>query len=578
MNALSSQAHATSIAIMGSGGAGAITTGSLLLEAAGQVGWYGLLTRSVGPQIRGGEALAMVRLAPTPVTGHGDRYDVLVALDWHNASRFIAEVPLDDKSLIFADANGGEPPPAILATGAHLVTLPFTDLADELPGARPNLLALGMLSELLGISMDSTTQAVIRTLSDKGLSAAHATDALAAGGQLTTTFPHTQRLAPPKPRDTGRYWLITGNQAAALGALRGGVRFAAVYPITPATDLSEWMAPRLQKLGGQLIQAEDEIASMNMVLGASFGGIPSMTITSGPGLALMTETLGLAVAAEVPAVVVNVMRGGPSTGIPTKSEQSDLNIALYGLHGDAPHLVLASQSVADCLTTTQWAVQLSEALQCPAIVLSDQFMGQALTICERPAPLPDAPPRRVATVGGDRYDRYALTEDGISPMAIPGTLGRQHTADGLEHNAHGTPSSSAADHLAQLNKRCTKLEQYDYGDAWAEIDGEGETVVLTWGSTTAAVLEAAIQARASGLAVKVIALRLLSPTQPDKMALAMRGARRALVVEQSHSAQFHHFLRAYYPLPDQVEVISRPGPLPIRPGEVLNLLLHGNQS
>ena len=196
--------------------------------------------------------------------------------------------------------------------------------------------------------------------------------------------------------------LITGNQAAALGALRGGVRFAAVYPITPATDLSEWMAPRLQKLGGQLIQAEDEIASMNMVLGASFGGIPSMTITSGPGLALMTETLGLAVAAEVPAVVVNVMRGGPSTGIPTKSEQSDLNIALYGLHGDAPHLVLASQSVADCLTTTQWAVQLSEALQCPAIVLSDQFMGQALTICERPAPLPDAPPRRIASAGGDR--------------------------------------------------------------------------------------------------------------------------------------------------------------------------------
>ena len=139
------------------------------------------------------------------------------------------------------------------------------------------------------------------------------------------------------------------------------------------------------------------------------------------------------VAAEVPAVVVNVMRGWPSTGIPTKSEQSDLNIALYGLHGDAPHLVLASQSVADCPTTTQWAVQLSETLQCPAIVLSDQFMGQALTICERPAPLPDAPPRRIAAAGGDRYDRYALTEDGISPMAIPGTLGRQHTADGLEH-------------------------------------------------------------------------------------------------------------------------------------------------
>lgn len=237
MNALSSQANATSIAIMGSGGAGAITTGSLLLEAAGRAGWYGLLTRSVGPQIRGGEALAMVRLASTPVTSHGDHFDVLVALDWRNASRFIAEVPLNAHSLVLADTQGGDPPSAILASGAHLVALPFTDLADDLPGVRPNLLALGMLAKLLGIPIDKATQAVARTLGRKKLSAAHTADALAAGSQLTTAFPHTQPLAPLAPRHDGTHWLITGNEAAALGALRGGVRFAAVYPITPATDL-----------------------------------------------------------------------------------------------------------------------------------------------------------------------------------------------------------------------------------------------------------------------------------------------------------------------------------------------------
>ncbi len=575
MNVLPPQTDATSIAIMGSGGAGAITTGSLLLEAAGRAGWYGLLTRSVGPQIRGGEALAMVRLASAPVTSQGDHFDILVALDWRNANRFIAEVPLNANSLILADTMGGDPPPALLASGAHLIALPFTDLADDLPGARPNILALGLLAKLLNIPIDNTMQAVARTLGRKKLSAAHAADALTAGSQLTTLFPHTQRLAPPAPRASGTHWLITGNEAAALGALRGGVRFAAVYPITPATDLPEWMAPRLQQLGGHLIQAEDEIASINMVLGASFGGIPSMTATSGPGLALMTETLGLAVAAEVPAVVVNVMRGGPSTGIPTKSEQSDLNIALYGLHGDAPHLVLAPQSVTDCLTTTQWAVQLSEALQCPAIVLSDQFMGQAITICERPVPPPAVSPRRTATTDTERYDRYALTADGVSPMAIPGVPGHQYTADGLEHNAHGTPSSSATDHLAQLNKRRTKLEQYDYGEAWATIDGEGGTVILTWGSTAAAVFEATAQARAAGLAVKAIALRLLSPAQPDRLAQVMQGVQRVLVVEQSHSAQFYHYLRAYYALPDAVDIISQPGPLPIRPGEVLNRLLQG---
>ena len=147
----------------------------------------------------------------------------------------------------------------------------------------------------------------------------------------------------------------------------------------------EWLAPSLVKVGGVLLQAEDELAAINMIIGASYGGTPSLTATSGPGLSLMIEALGLATSAEVPIVVVDVMRGGPSTGIPTKSEQGDLNIAIYGLHGDAPHLVLAPQSVADCLFTTQWATYLAEAMQAPAIVLSDQYIGQARAAIERPA-------------------------------------------------------------------------------------------------------------------------------------------------------------------------------------------------
>jgi 2-oxoglutarate ferredoxin oxidoreductase subunit alpha len=168
-----------------------------------------------------------------------------------------------------------------------------------------------------------------------------------------------------------------------------------------------------------------------MAIGSAYGGVPSLTATSGPGLALMVESLGLAVASETPVVVVDVMRVGPSTGIPTKSEQSDVNIALYGLHGDAPHLVLAPNSVGDCLRTTQWAVRLAEALQAPAIVLSDQFLGQARAVIERPSDEADAvpPPRLVATANEPGYCRYALTPDGVSPMAIPGTAGVTYTAD-----------------------------------------------------------------------------------------------------------------------------------------------------
>lgn len=568
MNQNNATTQATAIAMMGSGGAGAITAGSMLLEAAGRAGWYGLMTRSVGPQIRGGEALAMVRLAPTPVVSHGDRFDVLVALDWQNAERFTDEVPLDGDSLVIADADDDEVPGAIIASGASIVALPLSKLTKGITGARPNIIALGVLAGILGLPEETMAAVITRTLGRKGMTSANAAATIAAGCQAAAAIAIPPKLTPPSSGD-GQRWVISGNEAAGMGSLLGGVRFVAVYPITPATDLSEWLAPQLQKIGGHLIQAEDEIAAMNMILGASYGGIPSLTVTSGPGLSLKSETIGLAVAAEIPSVIVNVMRGGPSTGIPTKSEQSDLNIALYGLHGDAPHLVLAPQSVADCLFTTQWAVQLAEVLQCPAIVLSDQFLGQARTVCDRPPQPPNGQHRLIADSGNERYERYGLAPTGISPMANPGTPGRQYTAEGLEHNVRGTPSSGAKDHLAQLNKRRDKLIHHDFGDAWAEIDGEGETLILTWGSSTGPALEAAAQARAQGTAVKVIALRLLSPVQPARLAEAMADVSRVLIVEQSHSAQFYGYLRAHYELPTQVRMLSRPGPLPIRPAEIL---------
>lgn len=577
MNTLVSPMDSVAVAIVGSGGAGSITAGSLLLEAAGRIGWYGLMTRSVGPQIRGGEALAMVRLASAPVTAHGDHFDVLLALDWHNADRFVDEVPLNANSVILAETEAGEPPAVILASGARLVQLPLESLAEGVEEGRPNIVALGVLARLLALPLDALLTVASRVLARKGLDVDLLRETLAAGYDAAETLEGSIHALPPVAASTSTRWLMTGNEAAALGALRGGVRFAAVYPITPATDLSEWLAVRLQRVGGHLIQAEDEIASLNMVLGASYGGIPSLTVTSGPGLALMSETLGLAVAAEVPAVIVNVMRGGPSTGIPTKSEQSDLNMAIYGLHGDAPHLVLAANAVSDCLHVTQWAVQLAEALQCPAIVLSDQFLGQSQSICERPVDHDGlgVASRLVAVEpgAGGRYDRYALTADGISPMALPGTPGGQYTADGLEHNAHGTPSSRATDHRAQLDKRRDKLLHYNFGPLWVDVDGEGELAVLVWGSATGPVREAAALARAQGVAVKILSLRLLFPAQPSRLAALLAGVQRILVVEQSHSQQFYGYLKAHYALPGEIRVLNQPGPLPIRPAAVLTQLM-----
>jgi 2-oxoglutarate ferredoxin oxidoreductase subunit alpha len=328
------------------------------------------------------------------------------------------------------------------------------------------------------------------------------------------------------------------------------------------------MAPALAQIGGTLLQAEDELASANMIIGASYGGVPSLTATAGPGLALMAEAIGLAVSAEVPIVVVDVMRGGPSTGIPAKSEQSDLSFAVSGLHGDAPRLVLAPTSIADCLTTTQWAVHLAEALQAPAIVLSDQFMGQSRAIIDRPQDAPFVAERLTAPANEPDYKRYRDTPSGVSPMAIPGRPGTAYTADGLEHTEAGIPSSQSRDHRLQLAKRERKLARHDYGRLWADIEGEGDAAVITFGSVTGTVREAAARAAQRGCPVRVIALRLLAPALPERLAEALQGVRRVLVVEQNQGAQLYRYLRAMHDLPGRPASFHRPGPLPLRPAEL----------
>lgn len=558
-----------SIALTGSGGAGVMTAGGMLLQAAAKSGFYGLQTRSVGPQIRGGEAAALLRLANTPVEIHRGGFDVLCALDWSNFSRFAAEIALDENSVVIYDPEGGAVPEIVSAATKNIVELPIKKIAGEITGGRMNMIALGIIAGAIGLPKETVNGLITDKLSAKGEAVLEASRAcLDAGYEKASAVANVAKLSSGEaPNDSPR-WLITGNEAAALGAVRGGVKFAAAYPITPATEILEWLAPALADVGGNLVQAEDELASINMIIGASYGGIPSITATSGPGLALMTESIGLATAAEIPVVVVDVMRGGPSTGIPTKSEQSDLNIALYGLHGDAPHLVVAPISVADCLFTTQWAVHLAEAMQGPAIVLSDQYLGQAQMIIDRPADVAFFAKRnRVETVD-TAYTRYAVTADGVSPMALPGLAGGQYTADGLEHTVTGTPSSAAEDHHAQLAKRKRKIEGHDYGDHWAEIEGDGEVVILTWGSSTAPVVEAAAKARAKGISVKTVAVRLLAPLRIDALESEIADARQILVIEQNDSAQFYRYLRGHIDLPPDARSFHHPGPLMLGVDEI----------
>ncbi len=565
-----------SIAIAGSGGSGVMTAGTLLLDAAARAGLYGLMVRTSGPQIRGGEAAALLRLGHEPMESLDDQFDVLLAIDWLNVHRFADEIPLHPNGLVIGGAEGEQAPAVFLSSGARGVPLPLKKMAKAVPGSWINMLALGLSGALAGLP-EAALEAALRQSWKRSVSALDANLlALRAGMDAAAGITDFPRLAQARELDAGRRqqrWQISGNEAAGFGALRGGVRFVAAYPITPATELLEWMAPALAQVGGTLLQAEDELASVNMIIGASYGGVPSLTATSGPGLSLMTESIGLAVASEVPIVIVDVMRGGPSTGIPAKSEQSDLSYAVSGLHGDAPRLVLAPSSIADCLSTTAWAVELAEALQAPAIVLSDQFMGQSRAIIDRPLAEPAAPKRLTAAAHTPDYNRYRDTASGVSPMAIPGTPGVEYTADGLEHSESALPSSQAHDHRIQLDKRARKLMLHDYGSRWADVEGDGRLAVITFGSSSGPVREAVRRAQQLGLAVQLVVLRLMAPLQPELFEHALRGVHEVMVIEQNHSAQLLRYLRGMLDLPGRPTGFNRPGPLPLRPAELCAAIL-----
>jgi len=558
-----------SIAITGAGGAGVISCGELLLQAWARQGGRGLLRKAYGPQIRGGESAALLKLTATERYTAASRYDVVVALDWDNFSRFEDEIRLGPDSWVLCD-EAAELPPGVMAAGPRIVHVPFAELAAAAhPEGRVNMLALGLLGGLLGLPAAGMVELAGQKLARKAAAYREAAGACIERG--TATRVDCQLQVPP-PGATGTCYM-SGNQAAGLGALEAGIRFVAAYPITPASDVLEWMAGGLEQLGGQLLQAEDELAAINMTIGAAFGGVPAFTATSGPGLALMTESIGLAVASETPVTILNVMRGGPSTGIPTKSEQSDLNIALSGLHGDAPHLVLAPLDIADCVFTTGWAVQLAQRLQTAAIVLSDQFIGQSTAIVSEPrrcAPLAETTGDRVAD---NDYLRYQLTSSGVSTLAFPGDAGQRFTADGLEHNETGTPSARQSDHQRQLDKRAYKLTAFDYGDDWARIDGDGPIALVSFGSSSAAVAEAADLLAQRDIATRIISLRLLAPLQNAALTAALAGCEQVVVVEQNHSRQLYHYLRGQLDFQQKVHSYAMAGPVPLAPEDIANNVL-----
>ncbi len=341
---------------------------------------------------------------------------------------------------------------------------------------------------------------------------------------------------------TGAKLIMSGNEAIGLAAIAAGCRFFSGYPITPATEIMEWLARELPKFGGKMIQCEDEIAAINYALGASFAGVKSMTATSGPGFSLMQEAIGLASMAELPVVIADVQRCGPSTGVPTKTEQSDLFAAMYGTHGDCPKIVLAPMNVADCFYQTINAFNFAEQYQVPVIILSDASLGprrecvdlidiENLKIINRQKPV---------LKEGDVYDRYADTKSGISPISCPGDLYGEHVITGLEHTESNAPTPDPDVHRQMTEKRFRKLETAagQFSKAKTYGDEDASIGIISWGSTSGPVFEAIDKAKEKGIKVQALYPRTLYPLPTDWIKGFVKNKDVVIVIEANYNAQF----------------------------------------
>ncbi len=568
------------VRVGGEAGEGTITLGDTFTRIAAHIGLEVYTFRTYPAEIKGGQVLYQARLGTQRVMSEGDEANVLVAMNrtaWEEG-----KADLDVCSSVIYDSDSdlkGE------KTGATY-PIPVTQIAQDLDWMRgKNFVMLGALVWFFRFDLGVAEDVVKIRMKRHPESLPQNLEALQRGYEYAqehyrTPFP--QALPEVDKAEVPERILISGAEAMALGALAAGCQFFSGYPITPATQIMETLAKYLPAFGGSLIQAEDEMAAISMAVGASFAGKRAMTATSGPGLSLMTETMGLASMAEIPLVVVNVQRAGPSTGLPTKTSQGDLFLSLYGGHGDAPRFVLAPDSVKDCYYQMINAFSLAEHFQTPVIVLSDQAMASRVEtmawskelwnkMLERQTP-------SAKELAGD-YKRYRDTEDGISSMAIPGTAGGIYLAESLEHNEYGYPNQNPENHQRMMNKRAKKKESArQMLSNWAGTsrrwgDTDAPFGILGWGSTRGAVREAMVRLHLTGIPIEGLYPHTLLP-MPDEAILEFIKHKKALLVpELNFSSQFarmveHRYYKALDERDIHVYMFSKEKGLPLKIGEV----------
>jgi 2-oxoglutarate ferredoxin oxidoreductase subunit alpha len=540
-----------SIGIGGAAGQGVATPGDIFAKIFSRRGLHLNAYNAYQSIIRGGHTFLTIRTGPDPVTNMGDTLELLIPLNQDTMDRHLRLLGPGGACIYNADSIK----PGEHADGVQLCPLPVSKLADITKNkVAQNTLAMGAALSMMGIGFNFLESVITEQFGHKAASVAEENIAVARAGYDYATQ-NFKPFATPLPMTDTKYAVLSGNTALAMGGAASGVKFYCAYPMSPSTGVLHWFASNGRKAGIMVRQVEDEIGVINMVIGAAQAGVRAMCATSGGGFALMSEALGLSAMAEIPIVVIDCMRAGPSTGVPTKTEQGDLWQMLGAAFGDYPRVIAAPLDIGDCFTLMHEIWNVVDKFQVPGLVLADLLLSEGRLSVD-PKLLDFAPPidrgEMITSPNGHadgEYKRYLITESGVSPRAIPGIPGYTHVVSSDEHDENGVLISdmytNATKRRAMMEKRMRKEQGIAAAVPPPRLQGpkDADVTLIGWGSTQGVIEEARVQLAEQGITANQLQIRWLVPLHGEAILDQLRNAKRTIIVENNYSGQFARYLR-----------------------------------
>jgi 2-oxoglutarate ferredoxin oxidoreductase subunit alpha len=545
------------IGIGGAAGQGVATPGDIFAKIFSRRGLHLNAYNAYQSIIRGGHTFLTIRTGPESVTNMGDRIDLLIPLNQDSMDRHL-QLLTPGAACIY---NSDTIKPGSASDGVQLCPLPVSELVDITRNkVAQNTLAMGAGLHMMGIGFQALEDVIREQFKKKGEAVIAENVGVARAG-FDYAAAHFAAFADPLPKTENRYAILSGNTAMAMGGAAAGVKFYCAYPMSPSTGVLHWMAAHARKAGIMVRQVEDEIGVINMTIGAAHAGVRAMCATSGGGFALMSEGLGMSAMIETPVVVINCQRAGPSTGVPTKTEQGDLWQMLGAAFGDYPRVIAAPLDIGDCFKLIPEIFNIADRFQCPGLVLCDLLLSEGRLSVD-PKDLDFGPPiERGELITGANgassghattgdYKRYKFTESGISPRAIPGVPGHIHTVATDEHMEDGVLISdeftNPVKRRAMMEKRMRKVAGIEAAVPRPTLFGprDADVTLIGWGSTKGVIEESCELLNDQGISANQLQIRWLVPLHGDAILETLKDSRHTIIVENNYSGQFARYLRS----------------------------------